>query len=293
MADVMEGINIRRMFFLRKGISTFRHISLGLIKRLKLTFDGRIVTIPTELISDEYGFSFAPKGWHYFRELIAEYEQNPDICLDDTNFFKFFQHEKVRTIRYVNDLLFLHKPSKILQQEDFKFYFCTVPWGDWTKSCETEPTWGYYHDLIEGKMTRNLYGFRRNPWYQPGDRYPLEIEFNHFKYLYNSIKDKGYSPLRFGSLPEVILLIRSSGEWRAVRSDGHHRLTILSHLGYEKVTVSIPPQTIGVIYESEVEQWYYVKRGLCNPGQALEIFNAFFELNGRERLEYLGLSSVY
>jgi hypothetical protein len=284
------------MFLFKKSSNAFRRISSDLINRLKLAYDGRLIKIPVRLISDEYGFSLAPEGWHYFRSLIAEFEKNPEIILDDTIFFKFFQHEKIRSLRYVNDLLFLHKPGKQLQAQDFNFYFPMCPWGDWSKDCSFTgmfQPWGHYHDFIEGKMTRDLFGYRQNIWYQPGDRYPLELEFNHFKYIYNSINSRGYSPVWFGSFPEIILLVRCNGDWRAVKHDGHHRLTVLSHLGYNKVTVSISQEAIGVVHEAEVEQWYYVKHGLCTIEQALEVFNAYFELNGRERLEYLGLPSIY
>lgn len=288
--------NVKRMLPLRKTIPTLRRVSSGLINRLKLAYDGRLVKIPTRLISDEYGFSLAPEGWHYFRSLVAEFEKNPEIRLEDTIFFRFFQHEKIKSVRYVNDLLFLHNPNKSSQVGNFNFYFSMCPWGDWSKDCSFSglfQPWGYHHDLIEGKMTRDLFGYRRNIWYETSDRYPLEQEFYYFKYIYNSIKNRGYSPVWFGNLPAVVLFVRCNGEWLAVKYDGHHRLTVLSHLGYDKVTVSISPESIGVVREAEVEQWYYVRIGLCTTEQALEIFNAYFELNGRERLEYLGLPSVY
>jgi hypothetical protein len=48
-----------------------------------------------------------------------------------------------------------------------------------------------------------------------------------------------------------------------------------------------------VIREQEARDWLYVREGLCSVEQALEIFHAFFELNGRERIEALGLPAVY
>jgi hypothetical protein len=48
-----------------------------------------------------------------------------------------------------------------------------------------------------------------------------------------------------------------------------------------------------VIREQEARDWLYVREGLCSVEQALEIFHAFFELNGRERVEALGLPAVY
>ena len=48
-----------------------------------------------------------------------------------------------------------------------------------------------------------------------------------------------------------------------------------------------------VVREEEVDKWYYVKRGLCSPEQALEIFDTFFELDGSERLAALDLPRTY
>ena len=89
------------------------------------------------------------------------------------------------------------------------------------------------------------------------------------------------------------LLIRRNGEMRGVMGNGHHRLAILAHLGRNKVTVTLPSDWAGVVRETEVDQWYYVKNGSCSRERALEIFYAFFELNGRERIEDLGLPTVY
>ena len=263
-----------------------------------------------ELITNEFAFSFAPEGWNYFRALVAEYEKEPDIDLEDSTFFRFFQDERIKSVRYLNDVLFLHDPDKRSRSDGFKFYLGTYPWGDHVGG----GPWGYYYDRFEGKTTRDLYGYRRNLWYQPGDRYPLEIEWNKMIQIYHSLR-RGYCPLRCGDLPEVTLLVRRDGEMRAVRYNGQHRLSVLSHLGYKKITVLVPsansisdslatwptlstlPKVVYerevVVREAEVEDWYYVKHGFCTAEQALDIFHAFFELNGRERIAYLGLPSAY
>ena len=215
--------------------------------------------------------------------------------LEETTFYRFFRDERIRRVRYLNDLLFLHDPAKRPLTNEFNFYFGTYPWGDfWPRySVVGGKPWGHHYDAVEGKKTRDLYGYRQNIWYQPGgDHYPLEFEWQHTIKLYHQLRS-GYFPGRYGSLPEVVLLVRNDGDMRAVRCEGNHRLSILSHLGRDKVTVMIPANSLSVIRESEVERWYYVQKGQCTPEQALAIFNAFFELNGRERLEYLGLSARY
>ncbi len=77
-------------------------------------------------------------------------------------------------------------------------------------------------------MTRDLHGYRRNPWYEPGDTYPLQVEWKWSIELYRSIKGGLFRPLRYGSFPSVVLLVRRDGEIRGVRYNGQHRLAILS-----------------------------------------------------------------
>ena len=259
-------------------------------------------------ITNEFAFSFAPEGWNYFRALIAEYEKNPGVVVENSTFFRFFQDEQVKSIRYLNDVLFLHDPKKRL--DGFKFYLGTYPWGDHVGG----GPWGYYFDQLHGKATRDLYGYRGNLWYRPGDSYPIETEWAKTIQLYQSIKS-GYHPFFSAGLPEVTLLVRRDGEMRAMRYNGQHRLAILSQLGYRKITAWIPSaasisveleswptisslpkivhQSEVIVREKQVKDWYYVKHGYCTPEQALEIFHAFFELNGRERITYLGLPAVY
>src|ERR1041385_637372 len=94
-----------------------RHLATGTLKR-----------IPIELLTNEFAFSFSGEGWNYFRSLVAEYEKNPHIDLEKSTFFRFFQDERVKSVRYLNDLLFLHDPER--RARGFKFYLGTYPWSD-------------------------------------------------------------------------------------------------------------------------------------------------------------------
>lgn len=259
---------------------------------LKRMLPGKLIDIPTSRITSEYAFSLAPDGWNYIHSLVADCATTPDIDLDQTTFYHFFQDDQIRAVCDLNQILFLHDPGK--RSNTGRFYFGTYPWGHWTQytSAQGGKPWGHAYDRQAGTMTRDLHGYRNNPWYQPGDRYPLEIEFEGTRALYHAIQH-GYKPHWYGSFPTVILMLRNNGDWRAVRDNGHHRLSILSHLGYDIVSVVIPKTSVGIVHEAEVDQWYYVKSGHCTTSQALEIFNAYFELNGKERFDYLGLSSKY
>ncbi len=299
---------------LSPGMGESHHRKLALrvrrfVRRSYNLLSGTLKRIPVSCITNEFGFAFGPSGWNYFRALITEYDREPAIAFENTTFYKFFQDNRVKSVRYLNDLLFLHDPERRFRH-DYKFYFGTYPWGDHVGG----GPWGYHYDCVEGKFTRDVYGYRRNPWYQPGDNHPLEIEWAHTKRIYEEIR-KGYAPLRFGEFPQVTLLVRRNGDLRAIRYNGQHRLAALSHLGYKKLMVAIPsltsianeldswpttseiPKLVDqreiIVREEQVDDWYYVKHGYCSREQALEIFTAFFDLNGRERVEYLSLPSIY
>lgn len=277
-------------------------------RRARYIRSGTLKRIPTDLLTNEFAFSFAPRGWNYFRALVAEYEKNPNVRPENTTFFRFFRDERVKSVRYLNDLLFLHEPGK--REQGFKFYLGTYPWGDHVGG----GPWGHHFDRIEGNDTRDLYGHHANLWHEPGDKHALELEWQQTVRVCEQMRD-GYRPLRNGQLPEVTLLVRRDGDYRAMRYNGQHRLAVLSHLGRKTVTVLVPsarsinaelatwpsasklPKLVRdneiVVRETDVDAWHYVKSGQCSREQALEIFTAFFELDGRERINHLSLPAGY
>lgn len=265
-----------------------RRLSERTLQQARRSGGTTIVTIPTALVSDEYGFSLAPDGWHYLRALLAEYERDPSQEAESSAYFRFFTHERLQAARYLEDVLFFGESA-----ED-GFYFGTYPWGDWTASDARVGglPFGHHYDAVEGGDTRDLYGYRRNPWYRPGDTYPLAIERRRTIELYRSLRE-GYRPSLYRTLPTVVLLARSDGAVRAVRHRGHHRLATLAHLGHESVTVELHAESVKVVHESDVERWHYVANGRCAPEHALRIFHAFFDLDGSERAAALGLPKPY
>ena len=286
-----------------------RRRARGAARRLRYLASGRVRRLPLELITNEFGFSFGDGGWNYVRSLVADYARDPDVELEQTTFYRFFRHERVRSVRYLNDLLFLHDPERQANQE-FRFYLGTYPWGDHVGG----GPWGRQFDELAGKDTRDLYGHRSNPWHEPGDEHALRLEWTATRALFDSLS-AGYKPLRHARLPEAILLVRGDGAVRAMRYDGQHRLAVLAHLGRSRITMLVPhartiaadleswptastaPKVVTrgeiVVRERDARDWYYVREGLCSLDQALEIFHAFFELDGRERIEALGLPPAY
>ena len=280
----------------------------AVVRRARYVRSGTLRRVPVKWITNEFAFSFAPEGWNYFRALVAEHAIQPQLCLEDSIFYRFFQHEHVKGVRYLNDLLFLHHPGS--RDSGFQFPLGTHPWGDHVGG----GPWGHYFDQVTGTSTRDLYGPRANIWYQPGDLPPLQMEWEKTIRAYDNLRP-GYHPLQVGQVPEVTWLVRRNGEYRAVRYNGQHRLAVLSHFGRKRLTVlvrstrsinedlaswssvSLLPKVVQdgevVVREKQVDNWHYVKHGLCTREQALEIFHAYFDLNGRERITHLGLPTVY
>lgn len=252
----------------------------------KMIIKKRLIRLPMNQITDEFAFSLAHDGWNPYYSLLEEFTNNPDISLEETTFFQFFNHPEMNSIQHLEDLLWIHQGEKLLDQTGFKFYLGTLPWGGITlEESELGGTpYGWYYDQVEGKMTKAVWGYGRNLWYQPDDRYTLENEWNLTIKMFRALQ-KGYYPLWHLSYPGVTLLVLQNGELRALIGDGHHRLAVLSFLGVEKVAVNVRQ----IVYETEVENWYYVKNGSCYRENALKIFHAFFSINGSERANNLGL----
>src|SRR5437764_607189 len=99
-------------------------------------------------------------------------------------------------------------------------YWSAFPSPAWARSCcSSGGPWGIHFDRVEGASTRNVYGDSRNPWYEPGQWRPLEIEWRETIRTYESVR-KGYRPWLHRSLPQVTLLVRRDGDFRAVRYNG-------------------------------------------------------------------------
>ena len=259
--------------------------------RLRLTH--RFVKLPIHQVRNEYAFGFADAGWHYFREILAARGVDAETPAEESGFFAFFQHPRTRAVRYLNDLLFMHDPGLRERSADCLFYLGTYPWGEWSRSdlITGGVPYGHHYDRVENASTRDLDGYRRNPWYEPGDPHPLHIEWDQVHRVGKALSG-GYRPWRYGGWPEVILLERRDGEQRAVVAEGQHRMAALGHLGYREVCVPVH-ESVPTIREVEVEDWFHVRSGRCSAQTALLIFNAFFEWDGRERAQYLDLRTAY
>lgn len=254
-------------------------------RQLSLLGRRRLIRVPVAEITDEFAFSLT--GWHHFTSVLAELDRRPSWFgiepgeqLWATELARFFRDEAVNAVRDLNDLLDLG-PGPDRFDDLPRFWLGTYPWGGLLADDigTAGPAFGLAHDRATGADTRDLWGRGRNLWYEPRDRYTIEHEWRRTAELYRSIRRR-YSPLRSRGFPTVTLLRHRDGRRRAVIVDGHHRLAVLAHLGARAVTIEVE----ATVDLADVDHWYHVRNGHCTAEEARPFFEAFFELDGRERL---------
>ncbi len=250
-------------------------------RHLVLAGRRRLVRMPMALITDEFGFSLAPQGWHPFREALENHDRRPDAPVEETTFGRFFLDPRVNAVRDLNDLLDLSGgPGRYRQLP--RFWLGTYPWGGLSAAeiGGPGPAFGWAYDEAAGADTAERWGHGRTLWYRPDNRHTLANERQLTMALYRSIGHR-YSPLKARGFPRVTILVAEDGSRRAVIVDGHHRLAVLAHLGVETVTVEIE----AVVAAADADSWYAVRTGHCTAAEARRLFGAFFVLDGSERFE--------
>lgn len=213
-------------------------------------------------------FSYATQGWHPVTALLSE---NPTghmrVPLEQSMFYRFFSVYQPKTMR---DL-----PDQLGQHVNFAPPVGVLPWGGFTR-----------RDASNGGTP-----LRKTSWlFGPLDDQSVRSNITRTFDVYASLKRSGYAPWRpFNSFIEGCFLERSNGDRMFVVMHGKHRAAVLRFLGFESVVVRCAPDSVRVIRERDVHNWYYVKSGACSPEDALAYFRAYFELSGRERAVKLGL----
>ncbi len=250
------------------------------VRHLGLAARRRLVRIPMDRITDEFAFSLSVGGWHPFVQALRDHDRRPDLPPGETLFGKFFLAPEVNAARTLNDVLDLSTQPLGLGLLP-PFWLGTYPWGGLSAGYigRTGPAFGWAHDQAEGVDTADLWGHGRTLWYRPDNRHTIGNEHRLTIELYHSMR-RQYSPLRARGFPRVTVLERPDGEQRALIVDGHHRLAVLAHLGVRTVTVEIE----ATVTMDRAEGWDHVRAGRCSVAEAQRFFDAFFTLDGSERL---------
>jgi hypothetical protein len=109
----------------------------------------------------------------------------------------------------------------------------------------------------------------------------LEKEYVWLHGAYESIVANGFLPHRFG-YPRGRLLLGVGGRRACLLLDGNHRVSALSALGYDKLTVEVSSQH--TVRLDALEQWPGVRARVFTRDEAEAIFMAYFNGNHRFRI---------
>lgn len=219
-----------------------------------------IVEVPIDICMNPLGFSFGPGGWHHLVALLKEYDQNPYLHPEESVLYRFYQKYQPLDMGELLDQIG-YSPS-------FRPPFFVYPWGSFKAST-------YY----KGATPKNQ---RNSRFSGPADEWRLNTDFCQTIRLYQQIKKEGYRPWIRDFIGGVFLQ-SASGEQRYVVLDGNHRVAVLAHLGMRQVRTAYLKGHFKIIHELEVDEWHYVRNGMCSRADALAYFHAFFQLSGRER----------
>jgi len=234
-------------------------------------------------ITDEFGFSLGPGGWHPFTALLDGIGNADHDDLRPTDFERFLLDSRVNAVRDLNDVLDLSAEPRRFEDRA-RFWLGTYPWGGLAAADigRPGPAFGWAYDQATGSSTRSLWGVDRTIWYRPESRSTMANERRLTRELMASMK-RGYRPIKARGFPRLTVLRRSNGDFRAVIVDGHHRLAVLAHLGASAAVIEVE----AVVDEGDVDCWHAVRHQRCSPEDALAVFEAFFHLNGSERFNHV------
>lgn len=170
-------------------------------------FKGNLVIVPFDLCTNQYAFSYGNKGWHWNKDLAMQIMSQPDIPMEKTRFYRFFQQSKGSS--YTQFMTF-HSVS--LMQRLPKIPFGSFPWGHFDREIIIDQF--NFHDLTKDNLI----------WFENGENYTLQKEFNRMIALLNSVRLNGYN-LRFSKyqFPIAVILKNKLGNVRFFNVDGAHR----------------------------------------------------------------------
>jgi len=114
------------------------------------------------------------------------------------------------------------------------------------------------------------------------------LEFERLSSVYESIKDQGYHPERYGFIHGQFLI--SEEDWVWVNIGGKHRFSSLLALDYEQIPVALKSRSSALfIRRSDSAHWPNVKNGLFKEEDALNIFDRI--MNGCSYTSLLAISN--
>lgn len=119
-----------------------------------------------------------------------------------------------------------------------------------------------------------------------GDKLVIEVE--RLYAIAKSVSKNGFQRHDFvdGDI-RADILVQSSGDWRWVVKSGHHRVSVLSALGFQEVPIRVET----IVCRDEVDVWPQVLAGNYTREMALKVFDNMFSGVGAHEKKKRALQS--
>lgn len=163
------------------------------------------------------------------------------------------------------------KNNKYLKS--YPAWACVRPWD----KLSIQNKYDTYIDLLIENRNKNGAQFSlKKSRLKKEEIYSKNIAISHvnqYEKLIKSFREKGIKKTNILQMPQVIILINSSGEWRWIITAGTHRAYILYFLGLKQLSTIVED----VVYRESLESCYNVKNRLYSLEEAENIFDKIFK----------------
>lgn len=217
-------------------------------------------SVPVADVTNIFGCSFAPGGWHPLAETVRELEADLELPVEESTLY-----------RYHSSFAPKHTADALLREEDDFLPLFVYPWG---------------------AFSRNQPGFKdpvKSRFCGPSSEEFIREEFIRFKSLYLAIKLGGYRALEFASNQIAgTFLVDTDGRRRFVVMQGNHRVAVLVGLGWRAIPVRVQPRIVlPEVHFADRSNWCFWDQMPAKRDLMERVFKAFFLQDGahvRERL---------
>lgn len=233
--------------------------------------------IELEKITTYAGFSFAPGGWHPFAELIREYQGDPTLRYEDSVLCRLYERFTPATLQ---DVLFDdEEPLPPLDALPARRSLLRSLWALDPRQLALLRAQGPYEPRLDGDSR----------YFGPKSAAAGSWHFRKILDLYDSMREHGYDPVRFGGeRPKGYLLVRD-GDYRFVIGHANRRLAGIHAVGVRHVIATFFEHVPPVIDEAHLTRWATEQGGALPLPVLQRMFDQLFTSIGAERAERLGL----
>lgn len=233
--------------------------------------------VPLEKCRYPYHFSYDPAGWHPFVAVLRQYISTLELSYEDSilhEYYKRYQPKNVFEAFFPNvspdDIEGAHPLTKL-----------SIP--------PYEPFFPWDASKPHTKAEKGLGASHGNQGFGPVSDEKGRLELTRLKSTYESVKGEGYKPLNGHDGDIRGYFLRTSDDYRFFIRQGLHRAAVLSAMDYKSVRVKFFKPTPRAVFLADSDNWPQVKKGELTPAIAERIFKMFFDENGTQKAQRLGL----